>query len=62
VVDYYLWALQRLMERKEDRFFTLLAKDFRLIMDIDDTRAKPYGQWYSDQNPLMLQKIMPATG
>jgi hypothetical protein len=34
VIDYYLWALQRMFERGEDRFFGLVAKDFRLVMDI----------------------------
>ncbi len=60
VIDYYLWALQRLYERGEDRFFQLLADDFRLIMDLDDNRNKPYGEWYSDHNPLEWQKIAPV--
>ena len=59
-VDYYLWALQRLYESGEERFFQLLARDYRLIMDIDDTRRKPYGAWYSDANPLTLEKIQPS--
>jgi len=62
VIDYYLWALQRLYERGEDRFFNLIAKDYRLIMDLDDKRNKPYGQWYSDANPLELKKIKPVAG
>ena len=57
VVDYYLWALQRLYESGEERFFRLLGQDYRLIMDFDDTRRKPYGEWYSDRNPLTLDKI-----
>ncbi|MBN1346049.1 MAG: DUF3800 domain-containing protein [Phycisphaerae bacterium] len=61
VIDYYLWALQRLYERREDRFFRLLADQYRLIMDLDDTRTKAYGQWYSDSNRLELKKIKPAT-
>lgn len=60
IVDYYLWVLQRLYERGEDRFFNLLAKDFRLIMDLDDTRNKKYGEWYSDSNSLDLKKIKPV--
>jgi hypothetical protein len=60
VVDYYLWALQRLYEAGKDRFFVSVAKDFRLIMDIDDTRQKPYGAWFSDSNPLTLEKIQPS--
>jgi uncharacterized protein DUF3800 len=62
VIDYYLWALQRLLERNEDRFFNLIALDFRLIMDLDDVRNKPYGEWYNDKNPLSAQKIKPIAG
>ena len=62
VIDYYLWALQRMYERGEDRFFHLLAPAYRLIMDLDDTRNKPYGEWYSDRNPLDLKKIKPVAG
>jgi hypothetical protein len=62
VVDYYPWALQRLYERGEDRFFYLLAPAYRLIMDLDDTRNKPYGEWYSDSNPLNMEKIKPVVG
>lgn len=62
VIDYYLWALQRLYERGEDRFFKLLADQFRLVMDLDDQRHNSYGEWYSDSNPLSLQKIKPVTG
>ncbi len=60
VVDYYLWALQRLYERGEDRFFNMLAGGYRLIMDIDNTENKPYGEWFSDSNPLTLEKIKKA--
>ncbi len=60
VIDYYLWALQRLIERGEDRFFNLLHKDYRIIMDLDDKRNKAYGEWYSDSNPLTLKKIKPV--
>ena len=62
VVDYYLWALQRLYERREGRFFDLLRPGFRLIMDLDDTRNREYGEWYSKDNPLALEKIMPPAG
>jgi hypothetical protein len=60
VVDYYLWALQRLYEERQDRFFLLLKDDYRLIMDLDDTRSKQYGEWYSDSNPLTLEKVQPS--
>lgn len=57
VIDYYLWAVQRLFERGEDRFFGAIQSDCRLIMDLDDTRRKPYGEWYSSSNPLTAEKI-----
>ena len=57
IVDYYLWAVQRMYERGEDRFFMAVAKDYRLIMDVDNTVNKPYGEWFSDRNPLALEKI-----
>ena len=62
-IDYFLWALQRLYERGEDRYFEFLREHFRLIMDFDDNRAgKRYGRWYSDQDPLSREKMMPVTG
>ena len=59
VVDYYLWAIQRMYERGEDRFFESLRHAYRLIMDLDDTANRPYGEWYSDSNPLTLERITP---
>lgn len=62
VIDYYLWALQRFLERGEDRFFLLLEKDFRLILDLDDRRIKSYGVYYTEKNPLRIEKIKPVAG
>jgi hypothetical protein len=62
VIDYYLWAVQRLYERAEDRFFSMLADSYRLIVDLDDKRHRPYGEYYTDSNPLELQKIEPVAG
>ena len=59
VIDYYLWALQRMYERGEDRFFNVLRPGYRLIMDFDDTTSNEYGEWYSDSNPLTLERIKP---
>ena len=60
--DYCLWALQRLYERREGRYFNYLASKFRLVMDLDDKRNKAYGEYYSDSNPLEVGKIEPAAG
>jgi len=59
VVDYYLWALQRMFERGEERFFELLRPAYRVIMDLDDTRSCEYGEWYTDENPMSLKKLLP---
>jgi hypothetical protein len=62
VADYYLWALQRMLERKEDRFFNYLGPAFRLVLDRDDTRRGGYGEYYTaSKNPLTLEKMMPVS-
>lgn len=61
VIDYFLWALQRMYERNEDRYFNSVADKFKLIMDLDDKRRKDYGEWYNrDSNKLELTKIKPV--
>lgn len=50
--DYFVWALQRLFETGEDRFVEYLWPSFRLVQDIDDTRAAGYGVYYTRSNPL----------
>lgn len=61
IVDYYLWALQRLMERDEDRYFAAVADQYSLVMDLDDKRAKNYGRWYTAKDPLTAEKKKPLT-
>jgi len=60
IVDYYLWAMQRLYERGQERFFRALESQYRLTMDLDDKRNNPYGEWYSDANKLDPQNLWPA--
>jgi hypothetical protein len=47
VADYCLWALQRLYERGEDRFLSLIALKVGLIHDSDDTRKSGAGEYYN---------------
>ncbi len=56
-VDYFLWALQRLYARREDRYVRYLWEKFALVIDIDDTRSKRYGEYYTRKNPLSLQVL-----
>ncbi|MEP3479080.1 MAG: DUF3800 domain-containing protein [Fuerstiella sp.] len=55
VVDYYLWAIQRLYERGEDRFLKLVWDQAGLVYDVDDTSEKPYGVFYTRDNPLTAE-------
>ena len=62
VVDYYLWALQRLLEKGESRYFNYLSTSFRLIVDRDDTRRSGSGEYYTgSRNPLTAEKLMPVS-
>lgn len=61
-VDYFLWVLQRLYEREDDRFLSLIWPKARLIMDIDDQRNKGYGEWYSTAKPLTLESVRERPG
>jgi len=56
-VDYYLWALQRLYERHEDRFLIPLWHHCKLVIDIHDNRRKGYGEYYDKRNQLTWEKI-----
>ena len=51
-VDYFVWALQRLYERGEERYLAYLWEAFRLVHDIDDTRESSQGVYYTQNAPL----------
>jgi hypothetical protein len=61
-VDYFLWALQRLYESREDRYVELLWPAFRLVNDLDDTRQARYGIYYSQKKPLTLAALQDLPG
>ena len=52
IVDYFLWSLQRLYEKREERFLEILWPSFRLVYDLDDTRKARYGCYYTQKKPL----------
>lgn len=62
VIDYYLWAVQRLFEKGQPRFFNAIAGAYRKIVDLDDKRSGPDGEVYDAGNPLTLEKIKPVAG
>ncbi|MBI3957486.1 MAG: DUF3800 domain-containing protein [Chloroflexi bacterium] len=51
-VDYFTWALQRLYEKREDRYLTYLWPTIHLVEDIDDKRKAGYGRFYTQTKPL----------
>lgn len=51
-VDYFLWALQRLYERNEGRYWEFVWPSVSLVHDVDDTTRNDYGVYYSQRNPL----------
>lgn len=51
-VDYFLWTLQRLYERGEERYLRYLWPAFRLVHDIDDAREGSEGVHYHPKRPL----------
>lgn len=56
-VDYFIWALQRLYERGEDRYLAYLWQVFGFVHDIDDTRKTPHGVYYTQNNPLTAETL-----
>ena len=61
-VDYFLWALQRLYERQEERYVKYLWKRFSLVVDLDDTSRHRYGEYYSKRKPLSLAALKDLPG
>ena len=58
VVDYCLWALQRLFTKGEDRFLSLIWPKVALIVDADDISEKAYGTYHTRKlSPLSAESI-----
>ena len=58
VVDYYLWAVQRLYNTAtEQRFYRALEPQYAAVVDLDDRRGGSGGRRYSGANKLRPHKI-----
>lgn len=58
VVDYCLWAVQRLFAKNEDRFLDLIWPKVALLVDADDISEASYGTYHTRKRPpLDLMKI-----
>lgn len=58
-IDYYNWALQRAFERGDFSMFSRYQNVYRVIVDVDDTRSRKTGAYFTAANPLTPEKIMP---
>jgi hypothetical protein len=56
-VDYYLWALQRLYTKGEDRFLRSVWHQVGLIHDVDDRRKSPAGACYSPKKAMTADSL-----
>ena len=56
--DYFLWAVQRLFVRREDRFFKAIESQIEFIWDLYDTVSYPRNI-YTSKNPPDPNKISP---
>lgn len=61
-VDYFLWALQRLYERREDRYVAYLQFGFCMVHDLDDTRQSRHGVYYTKKKPLTIAALEDLPG
>ena len=59
--DYFLWALQRLYERQEARYWEFLWPKVSLVYDINDVRNHEYGEYYTQRNPLTHEVLAKRT-
>ncbi|MBX9943668.1 MAG: DUF3800 domain-containing protein [Reyranella sp.] len=51
--DYFLWALQRMYERGQDRYWELVRHRASLIVDADDRADRGYGEHYGKGGPVL---------
>lgn len=53
-----LWALQRCLEREDDRYLDYVWPAVRLIHDADDVRSRPYGEHYGQDRQLTCEGLL----
>jgi hypothetical protein len=53
ISDYLCWAVQRVFEKGEMRYYTYLAEKIRLVVDLYDIdKYEGYRNYYDKKNPL----------
>ena len=61
LADYLCWAVQRVFEKGEIRYYNLVQSKISLVVDLYDTdNYKNWGNYYDKKNPLTVEnKISP---
>ncbi len=61
IADYLCWAVQRVFEKGETRYYDYLQQRIRLVVDLyDSANYEGYKNWYDKKNPLTsLNKLSP---
>lgn len=58
IIDYVNWSIQRLFEKKQDRYFKFIEDKVKFVVDIFDFDKYP-DNFYSRKNKLEINKISP---
>ena len=63
ITDYFCWAVQRVFERGDVRYYNFIAEKISLVIDLyDSSRYENSGNYYTSRNPLSpLNKISPPS-
>ena len=61
IADYLCWAVQRVFEKGETRYYNYLQERIRLVVDLyDSDRYEGYQNYYDKKNPLTAKnKLSP---
>lgn len=62
LADYLCWAVQRVFEKGEVRYYNLVQEKISLVVDLYDTENfKNWGNYYDNKKNLLtaLKKISP---
>ena len=56
VADYFCWAIQRVFERGEDRYYNYIANQIPIVVDLYDSKGYQKNQTYYGRNERKLSK------
>lgn len=61
IADYFCWAVQRVFEKGEIRYYNFLKEKISLVIDLyDTTKYEKWQNYYTPKNPLLSEnKISP---